>query len=61
MHDVHVNQEEFHECVQENTLEDFAEIENGTRLINATRSSSPVNGIPGDIRQSLLSGQSILL
>jgi hypothetical protein len=51
MYDVNVNQEEYHECFQETAFKDVAENDNITHLINATRSSYQVNGLPGDIRR----------
>jgi hypothetical protein len=46
MYDVNVNQEKYHEFAQEKALEDVAEHENNTRLINAIRSSSKGNILP---------------
>jgi hypothetical protein len=37
MHDVNVNQEEYHECDQETALEDVEKHEHDTRHINSTR------------------------
>jgi hypothetical protein len=48
MHDVNVHQDEYHECIQETTLEDVAYNESNTCLFNATRSSK-VYGLPGAI------------
>jgi hypothetical protein len=54
MHDVHVNQDEYHECNQEPHIESTADNDLDTRLTTAAKSSSNGNGThppPGDIRQ----------
>jgi hypothetical protein len=54
MHDVHVNQDEYHECNQEPSIDSMADNAFERRQLNATRSSSNGNtphAPPGDICQ----------